>query len=289
MADARSADELTRIENILTTGQPLLPDDFGILKAIETLYPDAKRVREAYKSALIKREDWKAFAEHIRKTSEGSWSPTDRANLAKAYLRLGQFEDVIRTAKPLADSAPDDIEINGILSAGYYNIGRYDEAEVILDRLWPRILNEKRVGEMTLRGLIHARKDRKQEALEVLLMAVEVLPDNIAALNALSRIYNSLGDREKAEEFRKRNEQAQVAQTANENRAIRQVQLVYELQEKWSQKQYTEVILLARRAIEISDDRSKPVLYQYIAESYTRLGRHEDAKAALAEIERLKR
>jgi tetratricopeptide (TPR) repeat protein len=209
----------------------------------------------------------------------------DRANLAKAYLRLGRFEEAIRAAKPLADVRPDDIEIHTLLSVAYYGSGRYEEAATTLDRFWSVISSENRAGEMALRGLIHARLDQQEEALAVLLRAVEISPGEVTALHEISRIYASRGEADKAEEFIGRLERAHAARTAAEHRIIRQVELFYELQTKWKGEQYADVIRVARRLLEISEDRAGPVLYQYIAESYERLGRPEDARAARAESE----
>lgn len=286
--DSAASSELARIEKVLGSGQPFLPKDFESLKSILGKYPSAERVIESYKSALIKREDWAALADFLIAQPPGKLSRTDRANLARAALRLGRYDDVITTAKPLVDEDPNDVDTAVILGAGYFNIGRLDESARMFDRHWSAIVGQKRISEITLRGLIHHRQGNDEKAIEILSKSVELSPDNITALNALSRIYNARGDLSRAEEFRRRNEAAQAKQAAEAARASRQVQMLYELQDKWEQQKYTDVIMIARRAIESATESNKAVLYQYIAESYSKLGKPEDARAALMEIERLK-
>ncbi|QYO67076.1 tetratricopeptide repeat protein [Leptolyngbya sp. 7M] len=288
VADSASNSELARIEKVLSSGQPFLPKDFESLKSILAKFPHTTRVIESYKSALIKREDWAALADFLIAQPPGKLSRTDRANLARAALRLGRYDDVITTAKPLVDEDPNDVDTASILASGYYNIGRMDESAAIFDRHWSAIVDQKRISEITLRGLIHHRQGNDEKAIEVLLKSAELSPDNITALNTLSRIYNAHGDLARAEEFRRRNEAAQAKQAAEAARAHHQVQMLYELQDKWEQQKFTDVIIIARKAIESATESNKPVLYQYIAESYSKLGRPQDARAALMEIERLK-
>lgn len=287
-ADSASISELARIEKILSSGQPFLPKHFESLKSILAKYPNSTRVIESYKSALIKREDWSALADFLNAQPPGRLSRTDRANLARAAFRLGRFDDVVTTAKPIVDEDPNDVDTAFILASGYYNVGQLDESAAIFDRYWSAVVDQKRIPEMTLRGLIYHRQGNDQKAIEVLSRSVELSPDNITALNALSRIYNARGDLARADEFRKRNEAAQAKQAAEAARAGRQVQMLYELQDKWEQQKYTDVIIIARRAIESATESNKAILYQYIAESYSKLDRPEDARAALMEIERLK-
>lgn len=287
--DSKSAAELTRIEKELIADQPLLPSDFESLSKIESTFPDAERVQAVYKAALIKREDWEKLADYLDRLPASKLSSVDIANLCKAHLNLGRFEKAIETAKPLADAAPQNLEINAILANAYFSSARNDEAAAILDRLWPVILSQKRVNEMTLRGLIYSRQDKQREAVEVLTKVVEISPQNTAALNALSRSYHLLGDAAKADEYRKRTNDAQAATVAIAASRLSFVGLAYEVQDNWANKRYESVITSAENAMKYAEEKDKPVLYQYIAESHKMLGRPDKAQAALSEIERLKK
>jgi len=287
-ADKASLGELARIEQVLASGMPLQPSDYESLKKIREKFPRATKVKDTYTSALIKREDWQALIDLFGSEPEGSLSANDKANLARAYFRLGRFADVVTSAEPLVAADPENIDLAALLAGGYYNTGRFDEADALLAKFWPRIEGERRVSEMTLRALVFSRQGKDEESRVLLERVIVLQPENVTALNALSRSHFAKGDVARAEELRKRTEDAQAKITSEENRALRKVQLIYELQDKWNQQQYPDVIVIARQALEVSDAQTKPVLYQYIAESYTRLGRTEEAKAAVEEMNRLK-
>ncbi len=287
-ADKNASSELARIGQVLASGMPLQVSDFESLKTIRQKYPRATKVKEIYVSALIKREDWQALVDLFKSEPEVTLSSADEANLARAYFRLGRFADVVSSTEPLVEKDPENIDLATLLAGGYYNTGTFDKADALLAKFWTRIESERRVSEMTLRALIFSRQGKDEESRALLERVIALQPENVTALNALSRSYFANGEVARGEEFRKRTQDAQAKNTAEENRALRKVQLIYELQDKWNQQQYADVIVLARQALVVSDARTKPVLYQYIAESHTRLGQTEAAKAAIQEMNQLK-
>lgn len=287
--DRQSTVELSRIRQSLDRGATLLPADFEALKAIYAKYPRVRPVGELYRSALIKRGDWETLEKLITTTPPAERLPDDTKNLARVYFKLGRFDEAIEAAGPLAKTIPVDLEMNGIVAGSYFSLGKYPEAAAQIDRHWDAIIAAKRVDDMIVRGMIHSRNKESDQAIAVLLKANEFAPDNVTTLNALARTYNDSGNTEKAEEFRKLTESVQERKTQNERMAMQEVRLIYELQASWEAKNYAEVIRLARLALPIAGRSNQAALYKYIAEANKALGRDDDARAALAELEKLKR
>ncbi len=287
--DRQSTADLSRIRQSLDRGATLLPADFEALKAIHAKYPRVRPVGEIYRSALIKRGDWETLEKLITKTPPADRFPEDIKNLARVYYKLGRFDEAVAAADPLAESNPVDLEMNGIVASSYFNLGKDTEAAAQIDRHWDAIVAAKRVDDIIVRGIIHSRNKESDQAIAVLLKANELAPDNVTTLNALARAYNDSGNTEKAEEFRKLTGSIQERKTQTERMAMQEVRLIYELQARWEAKDYPEVIRLARLALPIAGASNQAALYQYIAEASKALGRADEARAALAELEKLKR
>lgn len=287
--DAQTQNELSRINRLLTTSQPLQPNDFDSLKKIYEKYPKDAQVRNLYKSALIVRKDWTSLENFIKEIPENERSREDRINLARVYLRLGRHQDLIDFAKPLAEKDKTDVEFNSLLGFGYFYLGQTDEAAKYLDTVWGKILSEKRADEITTRGLIYFRQNNFPKAIEILEKSLEINPQNATATNALSRIYAAQNNPEKAEEFRKKTTELHEKTEESESMAMRRVNVYYDLQTAWNEKKYAEVIELAQKILPEADEKNKPALYQFIAESYKALGKPEEARSALLELEKLKK
>jgi tetratricopeptide (TPR) repeat protein len=286
--DDQTLSEIARINQVLTTGQPLTPADFESLKKIFEKYPKDSQVRNIYQSALVKREDWISLEKFIGEIPPNELSRSDQLNLAKVYLKLGRYQDLIDLMKPLAEATPNDTDFNSLLSFGYFYLGQNEEAARHLDLVWNKLLKEKRADEITTRGMIYFRQNNYPKAIEVLEKAIEINSQNATATNTLSRIYAAQNNAEKAEEFRKKTAEIHQKGEEFEAKAIQNVEMIYKLQTAWKEKNYSEVIELAQKILPESDEKNKAALYQYIAESYKALGKNVEAKAALAELQKLK-
>ncbi len=287
--DTQASAEVSRINQVLATGQILAPNDFESLKKIYEKYPKDAQVRNLYQSALIKRDDWVSLEKFFEEIPENERSREDQINLARVYLKLGKHQNLVDFAKPLGDKDQTDVEFNSLLGFGYFYLGQTDEAAKYLDNVWEKILSDKRADEITTRGLIYFRQNNFPRAIETLEKSLAINPQNPTATNALSRVYAAQNNTEKAEEFR--NKTVELHQKSEENSAkgMQNVKMIYDLQTAWNEKKYAEVIALANRILPDSDDKNKLALYQYIAESYKALGKPEEAGAALKELEKLKK
>ncbi len=287
--DKQALAEITRINRNLATEQPLLPADFESLRKIYEKYPQAEQVRNIYQSALVKREDWVLLEKFINEIPADQRTRADQLNLGKVYLKLGHYEDLNAMFKPLADANPNDADFNSLLGFGYFHLGQNDEAAAYLDRIWETIVSEKRIDEITTRGLIYFRQKNYPKTIEVLEKAFEINPLNSTATNTLSRAYTANNNVEKAEEFRKKTAEIHRNAEEFEARSMRNVGLIYDLQTAWTEKKYSEVISLANRILPDAQEKNKPALYQYIAESYKAMGMKTEAEAALKELEKFKK
>lgn len=287
--DKQAIAELSRINQILASGQPFAPADFESLKKIYEKYPDDTQIRNTFQSALVKREDWVSIEKFINRIPAAERTRADQLNLGKVYLKLGRFQELIDLMKPLAETAKGDTDFNALLGFGYFYAGQNDEAARYFDNVWEAIISEKRVDEITTRGMIYFRQNNFPKAIETFEKSLEINPQNSTATNILSRIYAAQSNSEKAEEFRRRTAEIHQRGEESEAKAMRQVSLYYDLQNAWKDKKYSEVIALANRILPEADEKNKPALYQYIAESNKALGKMPEAEAALKEMEKLKK
>jgi tetratricopeptide (TPR) repeat protein len=280
--------ELSRIAQILGGGQAFTPQDFESLKQIREKYPDSIEVRNVYQSALVKRSDWESLVKLIEAIPASQRQRDDKLNLAKSYLKLGRHREEIDLLKPLADANPKDADYNSLLAFGYFYIGQTDEAAKHLDAVWDALLQNKKIDEINMRALVYFRQKNYEKAIETFTRSLEINADDISANNTLSRIYAALGDAEQAEIYRVKTEKAQQAISEREATMSRFVQNSYSLEDAWKAKRYEEVINLARQMLAGANEKNKPALYQYMAESYKALGKPEEAQKVLTEAEKVK-
>jgi tetratricopeptide (TPR) repeat protein len=286
--DARAKSELSRISQILNGGYPLTPQDFESVKQIREKYPASADARNVYQSALVRRGDWESLVNLIEAIPAPERKREDNLNLARSYLKLGRYQNVIETVKPLAEAAPKDAELNSLLAFGYFYLGQNVEAAKYLDASWDAIIQNKKIDEINTRGIIYFRQKNYEKASETFKKSLEINADDVSANNTLSRIYAAQGNAAQAEIYRLKTEKAQEAISASETKASRTVQNLYQLEDAWKAKRYEEVINLARQMIPDANEKNKPALYQYLVESYKALGKPEEAQKAQAEAQNLK-
>lgn len=279
-ADAPASAEISRINQQIAAKQKLTQKDIDSIREIYARYPQAKSVRQTLQTALISREDWGSLEKLLLEIPAGELTREDKTNLGKVYLKLGRYGEAADTLRPLEDGS--DPEIRFLLANAYFNSGSYDEAKKLLDDSWENIISEKRVSEMTFRGMIYFYQNEPEKAAEILRKVIEIDPANIAALNGLSRIYGARGDREKAEEYLARVQQTFDRVTAEERRRTKFVETIYKLKEAYQAQRFEEVIELANQAIPEADAANRAALYQYLYNSYRALGRQKEAQEALA-------
>jgi tetratricopeptide (TPR) repeat protein len=286
--DAKAKTELSRISQILTIGQPLTPQDFESIKQIREKYPKSVEVRNIFQSALVKRGDWESLAKLIGEIPAAERKREDNLNLAKSYLKLGRYREEIDLLKPLADANQKDADYNSLLAFGYFYLGQNEEAAKYLDAVWDALLQNKKTDEINTRGMIYFRQKNYGKAIETFKKSLEINENDISANNTLSRIYAAQGDSKQAEIYRLKTEKAHESVGASETKASRFVQNSYQLEDAWKTKRYDEVITLARQMIPDADEKNKPALYQYMAESYKALGKPDEAQKVLVEAQNLK-
>lgn len=286
--DAQSKTELSRVGQILSSGQPLTSPDFESVKQIREKYPNSSDVRNVYQSALVKRGDWESIVKLINDIPAGERKREDNLNLAKSYLKLGRYQEEIDLLKPLADASPQDADYNSLLAFGYFYLGQNAEAAKRLDAVWDMIVQGKKTDEINTRGMIYFREKNYEKAVETFKKSLEANENDVSANNTLSRIYAAQGNAEQAEIYRLKTEKAQQLIGDYETRASRFVQKFYQLEDAWKENRYDEVITIARQTLAEADEKNKPALYQYIAESYKAQGKPDEARKVLAEAEQVK-
>ena len=215
-------------------------------------------------------------------------SAEDRQTLGKVYVKSGKYENAVETLKALAEANPNDVETRSLLGLSYFYLDKNEEAGAQLDSVWDKIFAEKRVDEITTRGIIYSRQNNFPKAIETLKKAIEINPSSAAANNALSQVYARSGDAEQAEIYRAKTVEINDQAAAETFEASRRVQQIYALETAWKAKNYTEVINLAKQILPtVVEKNQKIVLYQYLFESYKASGNEQEANNALTEAQKL--
>jgi tetratricopeptide (TPR) repeat protein len=287
--DKAAVIEVRRIQASLAQSPNVLQSDLDLLKRLHEKYPGVPEVQQALQNALQVRQDWAALETLLTQKPESERTTQDQILLAKVYIKLGRYADASRILGPMADAAPNDLELNSLAAHAWYNAGKYDEASRVLDRVWNAIVASGAVDELTMRGMIYFYRGDKDRAIEVLRKAVEIKPDHIPANNALARVYAAKGDQTQAERYRAQAESSHARQTADESRGMRVTSRSRDLEAAFAAGRYDEAIQIAREMLQLADDAQKPVIYEYLAKAYQASGRQAEAQTALQDAARLRR
>jgi Flp pilus assembly protein TadD len=286
--DSALRTRLTQIETSISTRKMVNPEEFSALKKIREKYPNEPDVRRVYKNALVIREDWVALEKLL--TESGPGPDDERRMLGQAYFKLGRYAQSIETLGPLGEKAPDDLDLHSILAGSYYYLGQFSESAAELDRIWPKIVAEKRVAEMAIRGLVYMNQNDLAKAEETMTQAFEIDGANATVTNALVQLYARKGDSANADLFRQKTVELNEKRSADEYRSRILVQQTYELENAWNAKNFDDVIRRANQMLAATTDKNRRiVLYQYIYESHKNLGHQSESSGALAEIQKLKK
>jgi predicted Zn-dependent protease len=286
-SDAQASSVLAEINKAIRVSRAISPDNLRTLQELRDRYPNSAIVRQAYQDALIVREDWPSLESFLLSTPAADRTREDAVLLAKVYTKTGKYADAAEVLEPLAAGNTNDLEINGLLGLSYFHLDRTAEAGAAFDKVWDRIVAEKRIDEMTMRGLVYLREKNLPKALEILTASYAIKQDHIATNNALSRVYARLGDTDKAEAFRALTVKGQDKAVAEQYRASQTVTRIVELERAWKEKDYSRVLQHARQMVPSSQPNQRAVLYQYIYEASKALGDEPGAQQARAEIQKL--
>lgn len=284
-ADASASQAINQANIFLQNRQKLSPENFDKIKKIYKQYPTSKTVQDTYRAALIIKEDWAILVDFFKQIPESKLTVEDKINLAKAYIKLGRYNDSSETLKPLAGQ--NNLEVKTLLANAYFHLGKYDESKRLIDENWQQILNEKKSDEIALRGMIYFYQGDTEKAIETLNKSIEFNPDHLPSYNGLSRVYASKGEQTKAEENLKKVQEIFNKVTADERRKTIMVEKSYKLQDAYQAKRFQEVIDLANELLPEADAKTKVVLYQFQYNSFQALGKQTEAQEVLLKAKQL--
>jgi tetratricopeptide (TPR) repeat protein len=287
-SDRAAVTEVRRIQAGLARAPNLPQSDLDLLKSLHAKYPAAAEVRQTLQNALQARQDWDALEKLLTEKPEAERTPQESVYLSKIYIKLGRYKDASRITGPMAEAAPNDLELNSLAGHAWYYEGQYDNAARAFDRVWDAIVASKQVDEMMMRGMIYFFKGDKDRALEILKKTVEINPDFLAGNNALSRVYAAKGDQQQAEYYRAQAEKAHARQTADEARRMRLTSRARDLESAFAAGRYDESVRIALEMIQSADEAQKPALYEYLGQAYKASGKQAEAQAAFQEAARLR-
>lgn len=286
-ADPAAVAEIKRINANLAGGQFVSQADIDSLNSLREKYAASPDVRRTLQAALTRRGDWAAAEKFIGEIPDAERTNADRLNLARIYLKLGQYEKAVETIKNLSGDKAVEVEAKSLLGQAEFSLGRTGEAAQAIDSVWEQIVAQKKTDEINLRGMIYFHQGDFDRAVETLKKTLEIAPENISANNALSRVYAAKGETANAEIYLAKAQKANEAVAIAEKKKSRLVPLYYQLEEAYKTQKYDDVINLAGQILPDADERNKATLYQYLASAYQAQGRQAEAQNALAEAAKL--
>jgi len=286
-ADKPALAEIKRINTNLNSGQLVSQADIDALNKLREKYKDAFAVRQTLQTALFKRGDWETAEKLIGEIPEAERTNADRLNLVRIYLKLGRFQAAADTLNNLPADKTIELETKSLLGQAQFYLGQNNEAGQTIDSVWNEILAQKKTEDITLRGMIYFREGNLDKAIETLGKAVEIMPDNIPANNALSRAYAAKGDTGRAEIHLVKAQKAYEIISLAERKKIKMVSIYYQIEDAYKAQKYEEVIRLANQTLPDVEEQNKAALYQYLARAYAAQGRKAEADNALAEAAKL--
>jgi tetratricopeptide (TPR) repeat protein len=287
--DKQTLAELNKIAASIQSGQMPNQEVVNSIKKIREKYPNAVEARNTYLLALNKREDWATAEKLLSEIPEKEKTENDKLNLANIYYKLGRYEEIVDLIKPLSATKPSDVNLNTLLGTSLFHLGKYDEAGQYFDKVTESLTANKRFEELTMRGTIYFHQGNYTKSIEVLKKSLEINPEHIPTINALSRAYTASGDLAQAESFREKTRTAYEKYTQSAQQKMKSVPLYYQLEDAWKAKKYDEVINVANQILPNADNNTKITLYQYLAQANQALGKQTEAQAAMLEIQKLQK
>ena len=285
--DANTRSVLIRIKTEVGTTGTISPKSFDELTALKIKYSKDPDVNEVYRNALIVRSDWSALAVSIESIPEFDRSTDENKLLAKAYIKLGNNDPAIAILKAL--TAVGDPEISLLLVHAYFGAGKDQNAAAELDRNWDRIVAQKDLEAINIRGLIYLRDGQFQKAIDAFQIANKIDPKDRATLTSLARSYKAIGDDAKAEEFQQLANHV-YDQTENDERNKMQfVDLSRKLERAYATKEFKLVIEITNSMLSITNEKNLAAVHQYRVEAFRALGDKKGEAESLEILSRLKK
>jgi len=281
--------ELERIRAaILETGK-CSDEDLLVLRDLFARYPRSADLRAVLANALVRRRDWTGLAAVYE-----AWAgrtPDDDVQLAKAYVKVGRFDEAAAILVPLAEASPGDVDLAYNAAFALRHAGRGEDAAAILDGSWREIVAAGDPNALTLRALVHIAAGELDPALLILQELTVAQPDYFPAWNALGRARAAAGDLEGAAVAYERLEELHAASEAETARRLRLSARSKALKEAWAVRDLEAaeslVDAMLPEASELGDAQLARTLHEFHAAIYEAKGRPEQAREALEEAARI--
>ncbi len=279
----RQAQETLRQLNAETAAQRNVSNaGFEELKKLREKYPNSPTVLNYYKSALIYRNDLQALEKFLLRDGKIPASPEDRKTLATLYVESGQFAKAAELLDPLVNADPKNLELRGLAGLSYLRLGELDRSAENFDAVWDQILEKKLAPEISLRGIVYYRQNKLEKALETLKIAEGIDPNHITTNNTLSQVYREMGNAQKAEEFAKKAYTEQEESAERDRAESKIVEKKILLEQAWKANDFRKVIDLTNELLpDAKSLAEKQVMYQYLYNSYKKLGMEKEAARIL--------
>lgn len=267
------------LREALVSGRRPPNEEVQRLKAIGIEYPDEAFVSEILLSILPALNDWDGMALHFEAKSQLTMA--ERGTLARVYIKQANYGAARDVIQPVVDAAPSDIEGNALLARAHYFFGDYDLARKHYDRIWPAILTEKRLGDMTFRAMIHFDDGQATRALEILEAALDGAPDSIALHNALGRILAAEGRQAEAEVHSARASELQEELNRTETSAVLRAARIFALNRALEAGDTDGCQRMIFEYLPDSDANFQEELYRFLTGIYRAAGRELEIPAVL--------
>lgn len=122
-----------------------------------------------------------------------------RATLGVEYLSAGCIENAAAEFQRSVDLDSDEVDVRIDLARARVRLGEYDEAVRVLEPVLA--MYESNLDALEVRSLALLRSGRREEAVKAMERILETHPQSVTALNFCARSYLEIGQRERAVEL----------------------------------------------------------------------------------------
>lgn len=276
--DAGAQAQLKTVQDSIELTGGCGADGLATLRALFARYPSESAVVDLYKQMLIKLKDWNGLASMVRNKAPESQTDDDRQFLAKVLIKGHRYSEALDVLADLLPRRRDSADLHWLTGFAHFSIGEYEAAAPHFEQVIRHGRPELRVEAMVLSGLARFYRDDAAGAVELLKPALELAPDNITAINAMTRALTALGRDEEARAYLARLEAARNVMNEAVFRQSRLSNSARNLDEALEAKQFDRCDKLIAFMWPLADEPMRQQLRHY--QELVREGRKTTASAA---------
>lgn len=288
-ADAEALQRLAVVEAELNDLRMCTPSCLRTLEELRVRFGDNPRIVAVLRAAYQRLEDWEALIGLEEGLPEQGRTVADRTQLASIYHRAGRYAEAASQLEDLLTQDPENADLVRRSAVVLFQLGDYEGAMERLDRVAGKLSGSGAAEAETLRGLYYFYRENLARAEAHLSRALELESDSVPALSGLARVLAAQGQRERAQEFFDRADEARRAPRAENLRKRRLNSRSRLTSDACVARSWDECERLIHELLAEANSKERVGIYRYLGQILTTAGRSQEAKEAFARSEELAR